>query len=168
MSEMIRVSGKTLEDAITNATISLGVTSDSIVYTIIEHESKGFLGIGAKDAVIEVRVKNEADYEAEKLKIKAEEDAARTAQEAADKAAAEEENAAQAAAEEMISMETEETAYVSEETASGTAQAVETAEEFAEEKFMLFKNNFVINPVAVKKMIEKTATKGSILKMRFI
>ena len=42
------------------------------------------------------------------------------------------------------------------------------AEEFAEEKFMLFKNNFVINPVAVKKMIEKTATKGSILKMRFI
>ncbi len=133
MSEMIRVSGKTLEDAITNATISLGVTSDSIVYTIIEHESKGFLGIGAKDAVIEVRVKNEADYEAEKLKIKAEEDAARAAQEAADKAAAEEENAAQAAAEEMISRETEETADVSEEAASNAAQTEETAEEAAEE-----------------------------------
>ena len=54
MSELIRVSGKTLEDAITNATIRLGVTSDNIVYTVIEHESKGFLGIGAKDAVIEV------------------------------------------------------------------------------------------------------------------
>ena len=73
MSETIRVSGKTLEDAITNATIRLGVTSDNIVYTIIEHESKGFLGIGAKDAVIEVRAKDEADYEAERLKIKADE-----------------------------------------------------------------------------------------------
>ena len=86
MSELIRVSGKTLEDAITNATIRLGVTSDNIVYTVIEHESKGFLGIGAKDAVIEVRAKDEADYEAERLKIKAEEDAARAAQEAAAKA----------------------------------------------------------------------------------
>ena len=85
MSETIRVSGKTLEDAITNATISLGVTSDKIVYTVIEHESKGFLGIGAKDALIEVRVKDEADYAAERLKVKAEEDAARAAREAAAK-----------------------------------------------------------------------------------
>ena len=67
MSELIRVSGKTLEDAITNATIRLGVTSDKIVYTVIEHESKGFLGIGQKDAVIEVRAKDEADFEAERL-----------------------------------------------------------------------------------------------------
>ena len=67
MSELIRVSGKTLEDAITNATIRLGVTSDHIVYTVIEHESKGFLGLGQKDAVIEVRIKTEADYEAERL-----------------------------------------------------------------------------------------------------
>ena len=93
MSETIRVSGKTLEDAITNATIRLGVTSDNIVYTIIEHESKGFLGIGAKDAVIEVRAKDEADYEAERLKIKAEEDAARAAQGAARKAEEEKEAA---------------------------------------------------------------------------
>ena len=83
MSEMIRVSGRTLEDAITNATIQLGVTSDNIVYTVIEHESRGFLGIGQKDAVIEVRAKTEADYEAERLMKKVEEEAARTAQEAA-------------------------------------------------------------------------------------
>ena len=38
MSEVIRVTGKTVEDAITNATIRLGVTSDHIVYTVIEHE----------------------------------------------------------------------------------------------------------------------------------
>ena len=60
MSEMIRVSGKTLQDAITNATIRFGVTSDRIVYTVIEHESKGFLGLRQKDAVIEVRVKRSA------------------------------------------------------------------------------------------------------------
>ena len=82
MSEMIRVSGKTLQDAITNATIRFGVTSDRIVYTVIEHESKGFLGLRQKDAVIEVRVKDEADFEAERLKIKAQEDAARAIREA--------------------------------------------------------------------------------------
>jgi spoIIIJ-associated protein len=79
---MIRVSGKTLQDAITNATIRFGVTSDRIVYTVIEHESKGFLGLRQKDAVIEVRVKDEADFEAERLKIKAQEDAARAIREA--------------------------------------------------------------------------------------
>lgn len=80
MSEVIRVTGKTVEDAITNATIRLGVTSDHIVYTVLEHESKGFLGIGQKDAVIEVREKTEADFEAERLKKKAEEEAASAAQ----------------------------------------------------------------------------------------
>ncbi len=103
MSELIRVSGKTLEDAITNATIRLGVTSDKIVYTVIEHESKGFLGIGQKDAVIEVRAKDEADFEAERLKEKAEKDAKRAAEEArkaAEKAAEEIRKAAEKAAEE--------------------------------------------------------------------
>ena len=76
MSELIRVTGKTVEDAITSATIRLGVASDHIVYTVIEHESKGFLGIGQKDAVIEVRIKTEADYEAERLKNKVEKEAA--------------------------------------------------------------------------------------------
>lgn len=90
MSEAIRVTGKTLEDAITTATIQLGVTSDNIVYTVIEHESKGFLGIGQKDAVIEVREKTEADFEAERLKKKAEEEAAAAVQAAAAQAAAEE------------------------------------------------------------------------------
>lgn len=79
MSEMIRVTGKTVEDAITNATIQLGVTSDNIIYNVIEHESKGFLGLGAKDAVIEVRQKTEADFEVERLAKKAEEEAAEKA-----------------------------------------------------------------------------------------
>ena len=128
MSELIRVSGKTLEDAITNATIRLGVTSDKIVYTVIEHESKGFLGIGAKDAVIEVRAKDEADYEAERLKIKAEEDAARAAQEAAAKAEAEKKAAQEAAVREAQKAETlkeDKTPAQAEETVSETAESVE-------------------------------------------
>ena len=84
MSDSIRVTGKTVEDAITNATIQLGVASDHIVYTVIEHESKGFLGLGQKDAVIEVRIKTEADYEARRLREKAEE-AAEKAEESAAK-----------------------------------------------------------------------------------
>ena len=128
MSELIRVSGKTLEDAITNATIRLGVTSDKIVYTVIEHESKGFLGIGAKDAVIEVRAKDEADYEAERLKIKAEEDAARAAQEAAAKAEAEKKAAQETAVREAQKAETlkeDKTPAQAEETVSETAESVE-------------------------------------------
>jgi len=137
MSELIRVSGKTLEDAITNATIRLGVTSDKIVYTVIEHESKGFLGIGAKDAVIEVRAKDEADFEAERLKIKAEEDAARAAQEAAAKAEAEKKAAQEAAVREAQKAETlkeDKTPAQAEETVSETAESVEeTAYESAPE-----------------------------------
>lgn len=56
--EFIEVRGKTVDDAITNALIELGTTSDQIEYEIIERESNGFLGlIGKKDAVIKVRKK---------------------------------------------------------------------------------------------------------------
>ena len=57
MSDFIRVSGRTVDDAIMNAAIALGTSSDNIEYTIIERESKGFLGIGAKDALVEARRK---------------------------------------------------------------------------------------------------------------
>ena len=57
MDEYIKVSGKTVEDAILEASIQLGTTSDNIDYRVIEAGSKGFLGIGAKRAVIEAKVK---------------------------------------------------------------------------------------------------------------
>ena len=46
--------GKTVDDAITNATVALGVTSSEIKYEVVEEGSSGFLGIGSKDAVIKV------------------------------------------------------------------------------------------------------------------
>ena len=57
MEEYIRVSGKTVEDAVLEASIQLGTTRDNIEYRVIEHETKGFLGIGAKKALIEARRK---------------------------------------------------------------------------------------------------------------
>ena len=55
--EFIAVSAKTLDDAITEALIQLGVTSDQLDYEVIEKGSAGFLGIGMKQAVIKARKK---------------------------------------------------------------------------------------------------------------
>ena len=57
--EEITVSAKTLYDAITEALIHLGVTSDQLEYDVIEKGNAGFLGIGRKQAVIKARRKVE-------------------------------------------------------------------------------------------------------------
>ena len=57
--EEITVSAKTLDDAITEALIQLGVTSDQLEYDVIETGNAGFLGIGRKQAVIKARRKVE-------------------------------------------------------------------------------------------------------------
>ena len=53
----ITVSAKTLDDAITEASIQLGVASDQMEYDVIEKGSAGFLGIGSRQAVIKARIK---------------------------------------------------------------------------------------------------------------
>ena len=65
MNGRIRVSAKTVEDAITEASIQLGITSDKLEYEVIEKGSAGFLGIGMKQAVIEARRKVEEKQETE-------------------------------------------------------------------------------------------------------
>ena len=55
--DYITVSAKNLDDAITEALIQLGVTSDHLDYEVIEKGSAGFLGIGMKQAVIKARKK---------------------------------------------------------------------------------------------------------------
>ena len=66
----ITVSAKTLDDAITEALIQLGITSDMLDYDVVEKGSTGFLGIGTKQAVITARKKviKEASLEAEPSK----------------------------------------------------------------------------------------------------
>ena len=63
--EYITVSAKTLDDAITEALIQLGVTSDQLDYEVIEKGSAGFLGIGMKQAVSKARRKVVEEPEAE-------------------------------------------------------------------------------------------------------
>ena len=55
--EYIEISAKTVDEAITEALVKLGTTSDRIEYEIVEKGINGFLGIGRKDAVIKVRKK---------------------------------------------------------------------------------------------------------------
>lgn len=69
MDGSIRVSAKTVDDAITEALIQLGVTSDRLEYEVIEKGSAGFLGIGMKQAVIEARRKKEEPDELEDIEI---------------------------------------------------------------------------------------------------
>lgn len=53
--DYIEVSGKTVDDALTEASIKLGTTSDQIEYEVVEKGSTGFFGIGSKSAVIKAR-----------------------------------------------------------------------------------------------------------------
>lgn len=72
--EEITVSAKNLDDAITEAMIQLGVTSDRLDYDVIEKGSAGFLGIGMKQAVIRARRKpEEKPVEEEKPEVVLEE-----------------------------------------------------------------------------------------------
>ncbi|SFO51197.1 spoIIIJ-associated protein [Pseudobutyrivibrio sp. JW11] len=59
--EFKEFTGKTVDDALTNATVSLGVTSDQIKYEVVEEGSTGFLGIGSKDAIIKVVISADED-----------------------------------------------------------------------------------------------------------
>lgn len=84
--DMITVSAKTLDEAITKALIELQTTSVHLYYEVVEKGSTGLLGIfGVKPCVIRARVKSEAE-EREEERVKAEKAAAEMA--AAEKAEA--------------------------------------------------------------------------------
>lgn len=58
--DYIEVRAKTIDDAITEATVRLGITSDMLDYEVVEKGSAGFLGINRKDAIIKARRKEPA------------------------------------------------------------------------------------------------------------
>ncbi len=61
MSDKIRVSAKTKEDAITKALIQLHTTSDHLSYSVLVEGKNGVFGIGSKPWIIEAAVKDDAD-----------------------------------------------------------------------------------------------------------
>ena len=63
--EYIRVSAKTVADAVIEASIQLETSSDNIEYEVLEKESAGFLGFGKKPAIIRARKKETTQVELE-------------------------------------------------------------------------------------------------------
>lgn len=63
--EYIRVSAKTVADAVIEASIQLETSSDNIEYEVLEKESAGFLGFGKKPAIIRARKKETAQVDLE-------------------------------------------------------------------------------------------------------
>ena len=69
--EIITVSKKTVEEAITEACIQLGLASTDVEVEVIEKGSAGFLGIGAKQAVIKAWKKQEKKENKKEVKKEA-------------------------------------------------------------------------------------------------
>ena len=65
MNDWVEYSGKTVDDALTNALIALQTTSDKLEYEVLEKETKGLLGMFAKPAKIRVRIKKTIEGAAE-------------------------------------------------------------------------------------------------------
>ena len=53
--------GKTVEEALTAASVALGIASTEIDFEVIDKGSSGFLGLGAKQAVIKAKKKEDND-----------------------------------------------------------------------------------------------------------
>lgn len=60
--------GKTVEEAVTAASVELGITSAQLEYEVVEKGSAGFLGIGAKLAMIKARKAEESETIVDKTK----------------------------------------------------------------------------------------------------
>lgn len=65
--DYIEVSGKTVDDALTEALVRLGTTSDQVDVEVIEKGSTGILGLFNKQAVIRVRKKETVKTESEDI-----------------------------------------------------------------------------------------------------
>ncbi|MCR5109078.1 MAG: protein jag [Lachnospiraceae bacterium] len=57
--ELVEFSGKSVDDAITEACQKLEVTSDRLYYEVVEKGTNGFLGFASKPAVIKACIKTE-------------------------------------------------------------------------------------------------------------
>ena len=53
--EFKEFTAKTVDEAITNASMEFGVASSDLIYEVIEKGSNGFLGIGSKPAIIKAK-----------------------------------------------------------------------------------------------------------------
>ena len=66
--DYIQVSAKTVEDAVLEAAMKLATTRDHLEYEVIEKGSAGFLGFGARNAVIKARALTDEEIEKNEVK----------------------------------------------------------------------------------------------------
>ena len=59
--EYMTFTGKTISDALTAASVKLGVTSEKISYTVVEKGSTGLFGLGSKNAVIRAKINQDQE-----------------------------------------------------------------------------------------------------------
>lgn len=60
----VRKNAKSKEEALELALAELRVSEDEVNVSVIEESSKGFLGLGAKEAIVEIEIKDVQAYEA--------------------------------------------------------------------------------------------------------
>ncbi len=65
--EWREITGKTVDEALTNAMLELGTTIENMEYEVIEKESSGFLGMFGKPARIRARIKMTVENTAKKF-----------------------------------------------------------------------------------------------------
>lgn len=58
---IIEKRAKSVDDAVAEALAELGIKKDDAVIEIVQESSKGFLGLGAKEAIVKVSAKNSAE-----------------------------------------------------------------------------------------------------------
>jgi spoIIIJ-associated protein len=59
--DYIEFTAKTVDDAITKASLELGIPSTELNYEVVEKGSTGFIGLGKKEAMIRVSVKKSVE-----------------------------------------------------------------------------------------------------------
>ena len=64
----IEFKGKTIEEAVTAASVEFGIPSADLEYEVVEKGSLGFLGIGAKPAIIRAKKKEETIVDSLQIK----------------------------------------------------------------------------------------------------
>lgn len=151
--EMITISAKTLDEAITKALLELRTTSDHLYYEVVQKESTGFLGIfGGKPCVIRARVMGEEEEKEAKRKKSEKEKAEKAAKIAAEKAAKAEAEKARLEAEKAAKAKAEEEAKAKAQAAEIKKQA--HSEKVAEKQIQSSGN-------AEEKQVEKLQKKNS-------
>lgn len=144
--DAMRFEGKTVQDALTKATIQLGMSSDQLEYSVESEGKSGFFGIGAKPAVILVKKKVQEEAVKEEPKRESNVVPKRESKKAAPKAAKKETKATTTTTETKTEVTTTKSVTTSQTvTATATAakvdaQAVEKrAKEFLDQLFHAMK-----------------------------